>query len=189
MLGERFSRALVMAAELHQAQRRKGTNIPYVAHLLGVCAIVLEEGGDDDLAIAALLHDAIEDQGSKITLDDIGRKFGSRVVAVVKACSDTDKIPKPPWRPRKEKYIEHIRTASGDVLLVSLADKLYNARSILSDHRRIGDAVFDRFNANKEDVLWYYRELAKAFDANPSCPEHLLAEYQKVIAELDQIII
>ena len=132
ILSTRFEEALVFAAQLHREQTRKGTTIPYIAHLLGVASIVLEYGGDEDEAIAALLHDAIEDQGGASTREEIRRRFGETVVAIVNGCTDAEVIPKPPWRARKEDYIAHMAHASPSVRLVSAADKLHNARAILA---------------------------------------------------------
>ena len=162
-LGPRFSEAFKFANEAHATQRRKGTDIPYIAHLLSVAALVIEAGGDEDAAIAALLHDAVEDQGGVPTLDRIREQFGLEVADVVDACSDTLVTPKPPWRKRKEDYVEAIAHKSERTLLVSLADKVHNASSILLDHRRIGDEVFQRFTGGRDGTLWYYRALADAF--------------------------
>jgi (p)ppGpp synthase/HD superfamily hydrolase len=152
---------------------------------MAVAAIVLEAGADQDLAIAALLHDAVEDQGGQPTLETIRQQFGDRVAGIVAECSDTDIQPKPPWRARKEAYIAHMANVSEDAVLVSLADKLHNARAILADYRAVGDGVWKRFNAGKDDVLWYYRELAKAFQTRTGNP--LVAELGRVIAELDSL--
>jgi (p)ppGpp synthase/HD superfamily hydrolase len=135
-----------------------------MSHLLGVTALVLEAGGDEDLAIGALLHDAAEDQGGEAMLREIGSRFGQRVQTIVAGCSDTFELPKPPWKERKRAYIEHVRKlANYDVSLVSAADKIHNARTILTDHHQIGDEVFNRFKASKEDTLWYYSALIPAF--------------------------
>jgi len=163
VLGERYVDALSFAARLHRDQRRKGSGVPYLSHLLSVSALVLEDGGDEDEAIAALLHDAVEDQGGPPTLASISTRFGERVARIVAECTDTDRVPKPPWRERKERYLAHLRQAAADSRRVSAADKLHNARSILADHRAMGDAVFDRFTASKADTLWYYRSLVAAF--------------------------
>src|SRR5262249_41201230 len=138
-LSSRFREALVFAAELHRDQVRKGTTVPYVAHLLGVAGIVLEHGADEDEAIAALLHDAVEDQGGPPTREAIRRRFGERVAAIVDGCTDADKTPPPPWRARKEACVAHVRHASPSVLLVSAADKLHNSRAILNDYRLDGE--------------------------------------------------
>jgi hypothetical protein len=145
-LSARFREALWFAAFLHADQVRKGTDIPYVAHLLAVAALVLEHGGDEDQAIAALLHDSAEDQGGTQILDQIRNRFGVKVASIVEACSDTTETPKPPWRDRKERYIEHLADASEDVLLISLADKVHNAKAILSDYKKIGDDLWDRIS-------------------------------------------
>src|SRR5450432_1830799 len=141
----RFLRAFQFAAEKHANQTRKASTIPYIAHLMGVAALVLEARGDEDLAIAALLHDVVEDCGGAPMLKEVRRRFGKRVADVVEACSDTDATPKPPWRERKEQYIRHLRTADAGSRLVSTADKLHNARSILADYREIGEPIWERF--------------------------------------------
>lgn len=163
MLGERFNEALVYAATAHREQWRKGTDIPYVSHLLGVCSLVLEYGGDEDQAIAALLHDAVEDQGGAARLADIRSRFGDRVAEIVDACTDADTQPKPPWRERKECYIAGLAEHDPEVWLVSCADKLYNARAILRDYRQIGEALWARFRGGRKGTLWYYRALADEF--------------------------
>jgi GTP pyrophosphokinase len=182
-MSERFEHALLYAARLHVLQRRKGSGAPYVAHLLGVASLVLEHGGDEDEAIAALLHDAVEDQGGAATREEIRRRFGERVAAIVDGCTDTDQTAKPPWRERKEAYLAHLPTASASVRLVSAADKLYNARSIVSDLRRVGDAVWERFRGGRDGTLWYYRSLVVAFQAAGASP--LVDELAQVVAELE----
>ena len=159
MFSERFTNALTFAAQLHATQTRKGGEVPYIAHLLGVASIALEYGANEDEAIAALLHDAIEDQGGAATREEIRRRFGDTVTEIVDGCTDSDTTPKPPWRQRKQAYIAHIPKASASVLLVSAADKLYNSWSILKDYRLIGDAVWERFQGGKDGTLWYYRSL------------------------------
>ncbi len=162
-LGPRLLRAFEFAAEKHKAQTRKASTIPYIAHLMGVASLVLEAGGDEDLVIAALLHDVVEDCGGSPMLKEIRRRFGARVAKVVDGCTDADTYPKPPWRERKEKYIRHLKTADADTKLVSAADKLNNVRSILSDYRAIGESVWSRFNGGREGTLWYYRTLRDVF--------------------------
>jgi (p)ppGpp synthase/HD superfamily hydrolase len=197
MLGHRFDEALQLASELHRTQTRKQTPIPYVAHLMAVAGIVLEAHAyhqfDDieDLAIAALLHDAIEDQGDKIDLAEIKRRFGQNVHDIVLSCSDAvihrPGQKKPPWRKRKEEYIAKIKTKSHGTLLVSCADKLHNARSIMFDHERIGDIVWERFTADKEETLWYYEELRKAFEkAWPENP--LLPDFAAVVDRMRKAV-
>ncbi len=160
---EKFKEALDFAFDLHKKQRRKGSKTPYIGHLLSVAGLVFEMGGDEEEAIAALLHDAVEDQGGAPTLHAIRECFGDRVAEIVAGCSDTDQKPKPPWRERKEAYLVHLATADPSVLRVSLADKIHNARDVLTSYRLVGDAVWDRFKGGKEGTLWYYRELAQAF--------------------------
>jgi (p)ppGpp synthase/HD superfamily hydrolase len=165
-LGERFGDAFVYASRVHRSQYRKGDSIPYIAHLLAVAALVIEAGADEDQAIAALLHDAPEDQGGRARLDDIRKRFGARVAQIVEDCSDTFEQPKPPWRPRKERYVEHLRLhATDDALVVVVADKLHNARSLVDELRRDGARVWTRFNAGRDEQLWYYRALAEVFSA------------------------
>jgi (p)ppGpp synthase/HD superfamily hydrolase len=154
LLTERFDEALVFASRLHASQVRKGTTIPYLSHLLGVASLVLEAGGDEDEAIAGLLHDAVEDQGGQPTLEEIRRRFGDRVAAIVEACTDADTTPKPPWRQRKERYVAHIAGAPADARRVSSADKLCNARAILLDYRILGETLWGRFSGGKDGTLW-----------------------------------
>jgi (p)ppGpp synthase/HD superfamily hydrolase len=162
-LGTRFLHAFQFAAEKHAGQTRKASTIPYIAHLMGVASLVLEAGGDEDLAIAALLHDVVEDCGGAPMLREVRRRFGNRVAKVVDGCTDADTDPKPPWRERKENYLRHLADADADTLLVSAADKLNNVRSILSDYREIGEFVWNRFNGGREGTLWYYRSLRDEF--------------------------
>ena len=159
-LGPRFSDALMYAAETHADQTRKGSDIPYLSHLLAVAGLVLEYGADEDVAIAALLHDAAEDQGGAERLDDIKARYGQRVAGIVAECTDTYEEPKPAWQARKEAHVEHLRRASDGARLVVAADKLHNARAIAADYRAIGDALWTRFNATREQTLWYYRAVA-----------------------------
>jgi (p)ppGpp synthase/HD superfamily hydrolase len=183
-LSARFRDALVYAAELHADQVRKASDVPYIAHLLGVASIALEHGADEDEAIAALLHDAVEDQGGQATAEAIRSRFGERVVEIVLGCTDADTIPKPPWRARKEAYIAHIEHASPSVWLVAASDKVYNARSILADYRRLGDAIWSRFNGGKEGTLWYYRTLADKLRVK--APPALAEELARVVGELER---
>lgn len=182
-LSDRFAEALQFTFELHRRQRRKGSGIPYMAHLMGVSALVLEDGGSEEEAIAGLLHDAPEDQGGRAVLEQIRLRFGEAVARIVDGCSDTVEMPKPPWRERKERYIAHLKEAPLDVLRVSLADKLYNARTILADLNREGDAVWERFKGGKSGTLWYYRALVNAFESRTS--PRMLAELQKVVSQIE----
>ncbi|MEH2297474.1 HD domain-containing protein [Nostoc sp.] len=183
MLTERFTAALIYATQLHANQVRKGSGVPYVAHLLGVASIALEYGANEDEAIAALLHDAIEDQGGATTREEIRRRFGDNVTAIVDGCTDADTTPKPPWQQRKEAYIAHIPTASPSVLLVSSADKLYNAQSILKDYRVLGESVWERFQGRKEGTLWYYRALVDAFSKTGTTV--IIEELERVVAQIE----
>ena len=185
LLSPRFEEALLLATRLHARQRRKGTDIPYVSHLLAVASLVLEDGGDEDQAIAALLHDAIEDQGGRPTLERIRESFGDRVAGIVEGCTDAETVPKPPWRQRKEKYVEHVRHAPAEVRRVSAADKIHNARAILADLRRHGDVVWSRFTADREGVLWYYRSLVSAFQDGGG--GFLAEELDRVVSELERL--
>jgi (p)ppGpp synthase/HD superfamily hydrolase len=162
-LGPRFMRAFQFAAEKHAGQKRKASTIPYIAHLMGVASLVLEAGGDEDLTIAALLHDVVEDCGGAAMLKEVRRRFGKRVAEIVDGCTDAYSVPKPPWRERKESYMRRLKKESADTRLVSAADKLNNVRSILSDFRALGDSVWSRFNGGREGTLWYYRTLRDEF--------------------------
>jgi (p)ppGpp synthase/HD superfamily hydrolase len=167
MLTDRFAEALVFAERLHRRQRRKGTGIPYVAHLLAVSATVLEYGGDEDTAIAALLHDAVEDQGGLPTLREIEAKFGRRVATIVEACTDSlseDPAAKLPWEDRKRAYLAHLAHADADVALVAAADKLHNLTAMIRDVRRDGPAAMSRFKAPPDRQIWYFRKVVEALD-------------------------
>jgi (p)ppGpp synthase/HD superfamily hydrolase len=185
LLSERFTTALTYATQLHAQQVRKGSGVPYIAHLLGVASIALEHGANEDEAIAALLHDAIEDQGGAATREEIRRRYGDNVTAIVDGCTDADSIPKPPWRQRKEAYIAHILTASSSVRLVSAADKLYNAQSILKDYRIVGESLWERFQGGRTGTLWYYRSLVDAFKKTEVTP--LVEELERVVLELEML--
>jgi (p)ppGpp synthase/HD superfamily hydrolase len=187
ILGERFEDALVFAAQTHRTQLRKGSGIPYVGHLLGVCSLVIEDGGSEDEAIAALLHDAAEDRGGERMLTEIRTRFGNHVADIVAACSDTFETPKPPWRERKQTYIDHLDDQPVPVLRVSLADKLFNARAILRDYLLVGDDVWNRFKAGRDGQLWYYRELADRFTR--IVPGRMAVELAEVVGELERVTI
>lgn len=184
-LGPRFLRAFLFAAEKHNNQARKASTIPYIAHLMGVASLVLEAGGDEDLAIAALLHDVVEDCGGAPMLKEVRRRFGTRVAKVVAGCTDADTYPKPPWRERKENYLHHLKRADADTLLVSAADKLNNIRSILSDYRAIGESVWSRFNGGREGTLWYYRSLRDEFLRHK--PNRITRDFGRAVKELDSL--
>ena len=168
-LSTRFSEALVLAADIHRQQSRKGTQVPYIAHVIGVASLALEYGADEDEAIAALLHDAIEDAptalGTSAVRAWIRLKFGERVLTIVEGCTDTDEVPKPPWRVRKEQYVARIEHEPASVMLVSVADKLHNVRALQRDFRAVKGDLWGRFNpeAGQAGTLGYYRGLATAF--------------------------
>jgi len=189
ILSQRFEDALVYSARLHAKQIRKGTTIPYVSHLLGVAGIVLEHGGNEVETIAALLHDAVEDQGGADTREEIRRRFGDAVVSIVDGCTDAEVIPKPPWKERKEQYIARLSHASPSILLVSAADKLHNARAILGDYRALGENLWDRFNGGKEGTLWYYKSLVDAFKqaAAGTALAPLIEELERVVGEIEKL--
>jgi (p)ppGpp synthase/HD superfamily hydrolase len=184
LLTNRFTDAFLFAAEKHRSQTRKQTAIPYIAHLMSVAALVLEAGGDEDLSIAGLLHDVVEDCGGKPMLEEVRRRFGKRVAHVVEGCTDADTYPKPPWRERKEAYLLHVRDADQEVRLVSAADKLHNAREILKDYREGGEPVWQRFKGKREGTLWYYRALADELSKENN---GLVRELQRVVSELEQL--
>lgn len=163
MLTRRYDQAFSYAHQLHRDQTRKGGQIPYIAHLISVSAIVIENGGDEDQAIGALLHDAAEDQGGQKTLDEIRHRFGDDVAEIVHDCTDAWGEPKPDWRPRKEAYLAQLPSKSPRSLLVSLADKTHNAEAILSDYGVLGDALWERFNGGADGTRWYYAALGEVF--------------------------
>jgi (p)ppGpp synthase/HD superfamily hydrolase len=185
VLTPRFTEAFAYAAALHARQVRKGARVPYLSHLMSVAALVLEDGGDEDEAIAGLLHDAVEDQGGMPTLEEIRRRFGERVARIVLGCTDSDTEPKPPWRGRKELYLAHLPQAEADVRRVSSADKLHNARSILTDYRVVGEAVWSRFTGGKDGTLWYYRSLINAFRAAGG--GRLVEELDLTVGEIERL--
>ncbi len=185
LMTDRFTEAMAYAAELHHNQVRKGSGVPYIAHLMSVSALALEHGASEEEAIAALLHDAIEDQGGDATRQEIRRRFGDTVTEIVNGLTDSDVQPKPPWRERKETYIAHLSSASPSVLLVSICDKLHNATSILRDYHRLGDALWPRFRGGKDGTLWYYRALVTSYQQNFQSP--LIEELDRVVTELESL--
>jgi (p)ppGpp synthase/HD superfamily hydrolase len=189
VLTGRFTEAVEYARQLH-TEYRKGTGIPYMAHLIGVAALVMGEADGrvpvtEDMVIAALLHDAVEDHGGLPRLHDIEERFGPNVARMVAALSDTfaeDHDKKEGWEERKKNYLARLRQEPDDVLLISAADKLYNAKAILDDFKEIGAAVFDRFKRGKDQQLWYFDELLKVFRAHP--PNRIVNDLESVIEEL-----
>lgn len=168
LLDDRFEAALVMAYRLHRSQVRKGSPVPYVAHLLSVAALVLEDGGDEDEAIAALLHDAVEDQGGSVTRELVRVTFGDRVCEIIDGCTESMVQPKPPWKERKLLHLEKVVTASVSVRRVTMADKLHNIRSLLADYERFGEKLWARFGGGKAGTIWYYQEMVKRLQVGES---------------------
>jgi (p)ppGpp synthase/HD superfamily hydrolase len=184
-LGRRFDDAFRFAAQKHAWQTRKRTDVPYISHLMSVAALVLEAGGDEDQAIAALLHDVVEDCGGEPVLQDVRQRFGDRVARIVEGCTDAYTVPKPPWKQRKLDYLEVLRTADDDIRLVSAADKLHNVRTILSDYRHEGDRVWERFSGRRDGTLWYYRAVLDVLCTGQ--PNRLVDELQRVVTELETL--
>jgi (p)ppGpp synthase/HD superfamily hydrolase len=183
-----FSKALIYAELKHHNQVRKGGDIPYIGHLLTVAGLVINDGGSEAQAIAALLHDAVEDAGGPETLTEIRTNFGEDVARIVDECSDTDETPKPPWRDRKQTYINHLARVGGDTILVSVADKLDNARSMLRDYHTHGPSLWQRFTVkDPHDHLWYYGELLKAYRSR-GCTSWMVDELDRVIDELSRLV-
>ncbi len=187
-LSERFERALVYAAQAHREQSRKGTQIPYVSHVMAVAGLVLEHGGTESQAIAALLHDVLEDQGME-QAPRIAAEFGDDVLRLVEACTDATVgrgEKKPAWRPRKEAYVARVRVEPPSTKLVSAADKLHNARAVLADYRQMGEALWARFNGGRDGSLWYYEALVQAYREGEQTPglRALVDELERVVKEL-----
>lgn len=185
LLTERFDHALAYASAVHRTQLRKGTQTPYISHLLAVAAIALENGADEDQAIAALLHDAVEDQGGASRLNDIRALFGDAVAEIVAHCTDAEVEPKPAWRRRKVAYIASLAHKPARSLAVSLADKTHNASAINADLRAYGAAVWDRFTGGRDGTLWYYRELVDAFSER--VPGVAAARFAREVTEMEEM--
>jgi len=185
-LSRQFEKALVYATRAHGDQTRKKTGIPYIAHILGVTAIAMEYGANETEAIAALLHDAVEDCGGERRLRDIERKFGKGVAKIVDGCTDTYEKPKPPWLERKKNYIAHLKDSDSSNRLVSASDKLHNTRAILAELRRHGLEVFGRFSGKKDGTLWYYRTLVTAFREHRDHGD-LVDELDRVVTQIEKL--
>jgi len=185
-LGQRFQKALLFAAQKHSGQARKASTIPYMAHLMAVASLVLEAGGDQDLAIAGLLHDVVEDCGGEKMLEEVQRRFGARVATIVDGCTDAYVIPKPAWRDRKRAYISRLKNEDSDTRLVSAADKLNNLRSILSDYREIGESVWSRFHGGRDGTVWYYRTLLDEFMRDK--PNRITRDLELAVNELEAVV-
>jgi (p)ppGpp synthase/HD superfamily hydrolase len=185
-LGTRLQRAFRYAAEKHNGQTRKQTAVPYLSHLMAVASLVLEAGGDEDMAIAALLHDVVEDCGGMPRLREIRKQFGPRVAKIVEGCTDSFGEPKPEWMERKKLYLEEVRHADVETRLVSASDKLHNVRTILTDYRKDGDAIWSRFSGRKEGTLWYYRALSNEYARRN--PNRITRELEIVVTELERAV-
>lgn len=184
MLTSRFDEACRYAHELHRSQTRKGTSVPYVSHLMGVSSIVLDDGGTEDEAIAALLHDAPEDQGGRARLEEIRARFGDAVARIVEDCTDSWTTPREPWLERKRRYIEHARTLAPASLRVSAADKVHNTYAILRDLRNTGERAWSRFDASADDVVAYYQSLVRAYrDAGGG---RLVDELERIVRGIER---
>ncbi len=190
LLTPRFEKALVFTHRHHLLQKRKKTKIPYISHLLCVASVVLENGGDEDMAIAGLLHDAIEDCPDSVTpakiRSEINKKFGEKVLTIVESCTDTDETPKPPWMERKKKFIETLPTLSREAWSIIAADKLCNVRSLILSYRKSGEGVWKRFSGTKDQILWYYRSVTDAL--RQSLPGDLVETLNSTVAEMECLV-
>ncbi len=184
-LSTRFCDALAYAATLHADQRRKVSGVPYVAHLLSVAGIALHYGADENEAIAALLHDAIEDQGGATTREAIRRRFGRAVVEIVDGCTDADTVPKPPWRQRKEAYLARLRHSPAPVRLVLASDKLDNTRALLHEYRLRGESLWGCFRGGRDGTLWYYRAVADVLRESGTTP--VVEELDRTVSQLERL--
>jgi (p)ppGpp synthase/HD superfamily hydrolase len=185
-LGPRLQRAFRYAAEKHAGQARKQTAVPYLSHLMAVASLVLEAGGDEDMAIAALLHDVVEDCGGIPRLREVRKQFGPRVAKIVEGCTDSFGEPKPEWMERKKDYLREVEHADRETRLVSASDKLHNVRTILADYRRDGEAIWRRFTGKKEGTLWYYRALSDEYQRRS--PNRITRELAIAVAELESAV-
>jgi (p)ppGpp synthase/HD superfamily hydrolase len=184
MLGPKFEQALMFANRVHARQQRKESGAPYLAHVLGVTSLVLEDGGSETEAIAALLHDTAEDGGGELILDQIGEQFGAEIAEIVRQCSDTLTTPKPPWRGRKEAHLAKLATASPEAQRVVLADKVYNTRALLRSLKEFGPRVWASFKGGRDGTLWYFHEMHALF--NQTRPGYLVNEFARLIGEIEQ---
>jgi (p)ppGpp synthase/HD superfamily hydrolase len=185
-LGTRLQRAFRYAAEKHDGQTRKQTAVPYLSHLMAVASLVLEAGGDEDMAIAALLHDVVEDCGGMPRLREIRKQFGARVANIVEGCTDSFGEPKAEWIERKKDYLHEVKHADVETRLVSASDKLHNVRTILADYRKDGDAIWARFSGKKDGTLWYYRALSDEYGRRN--PNRITSELELSVAELERAV-
>ncbi len=185
-LGIRLQQAFRYASEKHAGQARKQTAVPYLSHLMAVASLVLEAGGDEDLAIAALLHDVVEDCGGRPRLREIRKQFGARVARIVEGCTDSFGEPKPEWIERKKDYLREVKHADAETRLVSASDKLHNVRTILADYREHGEAIWPRFSGKKEGTLWYYRALSDEYQRRTR--NRITNELAMAVAQLEQAV-
>jgi (p)ppGpp synthase/HD superfamily hydrolase len=185
-LGPRLQRAFRYAAEKHAGQTRKQSAVPYLSHLMAVASLVLEAGGDEDMAIAALLHDVVEDCGGMPRLREVRKQFGTRVAKIVEGCTDSFGDPKPEWMERKKGYLREVKRADAETRLVSAADKLHNVRTILTDYRQDGESIWKRFSGKKEGTLWYYRALSDEYQRRN--PNRIARELEIAVAELERVV-
>lgn len=184
-LGPRLERAFRYAAKKHEGQTRKQTAVPYLSHLMAVTALVLEAGGDEEMAIAALLHDVVEDCGGLPRLREIQRMFGPRVAKIVEGCTDSFVSPKLPWTVRKGDYLRNLKHKDKETRLVSACDKLHNVRTVISDYRKDGESIWKRFNGGREGTLWYYRALSDEFERRKA--NRITRELALVVGELERV--
>jgi len=182
-LGPRLQRAFRYAAKWHDGQSRKGTAVPYLSHLMAVTSLVLEAGGDEEMGIAALLHDVVEDCGGMPRLREIRKLFGARVARMVEGCTDSFGEPKPEWIERKKDYLRHVKHADAETRLVSASDKLHNVRTILADYRQDGENIWRRFSGKRDGTLWYYRALSDEFGRKPN---RITRELEIAVSQLER---
>jgi len=185
-LGPRLQRAFRYAAAKHAGQTRKQTAVPYLSHLMAVASLVLEAGGDEDMSIAALLHDVVEDCGGMPRLREVRKQFGPRVAKIVEGCTDAYVVPKPEWLERKKNYLREVKHADAETRLVSAADKLHNVRTILADYRQVGESIWKRFSGKKEGTLWYYRALSDEYRRRN--PNRITGELEIAVGELERAV-
>jgi (p)ppGpp synthase/HD superfamily hydrolase len=185
-LGPRLQRAFRYAAEKHAGQARKQSAVPYLSHLMAVASLVLEAGGDEDMAIAALLHDVVEDCGGMLRLREVRKQFGARIAKIVEGCTDSFGEPKREWAERKKDYLREVKHADAETRLISASDKLHNVRTILADYRQHGEAIWTRFSGNKEGTLWYYRALSDEYQRRS--PNRITRELEIAVAELERAV-
>jgi GTP pyrophosphokinase len=185
-LGPRLQQAFRYAAEKHAGQTRKQTAVPYLSHLMAVASLVLEAGGDEDMAIAALLHDVVEDCGGMPRLREVRKLFGRRVAHIVEGCTDSFGEPKAEWVERKKDYLREVTHADAETRLVSASDKLHNVRTILADYRQEGEAIWARFSGKKEGTLWYYRALSDEYQRRGA--SRITREFELAVAELETLV-